>query len=117
MDLSENELKIIKNRRDEKLVFAYIMLTRQATRLADCLTHIIRLPTSNDGKAVHESKILDFKGFRAYMQTELSDVLCQAKKMIEILGLDFDETLKMGLQRDIEKKTEYLKKHPNEEWI
>jgi hypothetical protein len=109
------ELDLIKNKRDEQLVFHYMMLTRQMTRLSDCIIHIIRLNTQETG--THGSKNLDFRGYRAYLQTEISDVLVQAGKILEALDLPFQETLAMGITRDLEKQEEYLKQHPNDKWI
>jgi len=107
--------KIIKTERDEQLVVHYMMLTRQMTRLSDCFMHIIRLPTQESG--THGRLNLDFIGYRAYAKTELADIICQIKKLCKILELNFNMTLIMGLKRDEEKKAEYLKKHPNDEWI
>ena len=111
----ETELNLIKNKRDEQLVVHYIMLTRQLTHLSDCLLHIIRLPTQENG--MHGSQNLDYKGYRAYIQTEIADILVQAGKLLETLDLPFQETLAMGLTRDLEKQEEYLRKHPNDKWI
>jgi len=108
-------MKIIKNERDEQLLIHYMMLTRQMTRLSDCFMHIIRLSTQESGR--HGSKDLDYKGYKAYAQTELSDILCQVEKLCKILGLNFNETLMMGFKRDKEKEEEYLEKHPSDEWI
>jgi hypothetical protein len=109
------ELDLIKNKRDEQLVFHYIMLTRQITHLSDCLIHIIRLPTQDNG--THGSQNLDYKGYRAYIQTEIADVLMQSAKILETLDLPFQETLVMGITRDLEKQEEYKRKHPNDKWI
>lgn len=108
-------MKFIFNERDEQLVVHYIMLTRQLTRLADCIFHIIRLATQLDGR--HGSADLDFRGYKAYAQTEIADVICQAKRLCDILELNFGETVKMGDIRDEEKKAEYLKNHPNDKWV
>jgi len=103
--------KVIFTERDEALALHYMLLTRQMTRLADCFQHIFRLSTREDD----DGKL--FKGYRAYAQSELADVIYQAKKLCEILGIDFEETEKLGDLRDKEKKEEFLKKYPNEHWI
>ena len=108
-------MKLVKNDRDEALLVHYVMLTRQMTKLADCFTHIMRLPTQADGRHGHAS--LDFRGYRAFAQSELSDVLCQVKKLCDILELDFFATLGMGLVRDAEKRSEYQESHPGDQWI
>ena len=58
-----------------------------------------------------------FKGYRAYAQTELADVICQVKKICEDLELSYEETEKMSDERDKEKGMGFLKKYPNEPWI
>lgn len=111
----DKNLKFVRCRRDEDLLFHYMMLTRQMTHLADCFTHIIRTSTQIDGK--HGSAQLDYKGWVAYSQSEISDMLAQTKKLCDILGLDFVETYCMGIARDKEKREAYLKNHPGDEWI
>ena len=58
-----------------------------------------------------------FNGYSAFAQTELADIICQSKKICEILNLDFNETAKMGDVRYEEKKQEFLKRYPKDEWI
>jgi len=106
---------IILNRRDEAIVVHYLMLTRQITHLADCLFHIVRLETQAD--KTHGSAKLDYKGYRAYSQSELSDAIVQIKKLCDILDLDFIETYSMGMKRDAEKKKLYLEMHPGDKWV
>lgn len=108
-------MKIIKTDRDEALLVHYVMLTRQITRLADCLFHIVRLATQESGK--HGSANLDYLGYRAYAKTELADVLCQVRKLCDVLSLNFNEILNLGIERDKEKKETYLKDHPKDEWV
>lgn len=114
-DMESTDLKFVRCQRDEHLLFHYMMLTRQMTKLADCFTHIIRISTQLDGK--HGSAQLDYRGWVAYSQSEISDMLAQTKKLCDILGIDFVETYIMGLKRDVEKREEYLKTHPDDEWI
>ena len=110
---SSDELKIIRTARDEQLVVHYMMLTRQMTKLSDCITHIMRLSTQEDQK----HKGIDYNGYRAYAMTELADVFCQTKKLCEILEVDPMQTYVLGIERDKEKKREYLESHPKDEWI
>jgi hypothetical protein len=111
--MNKDDLQLIFSHRDERLVLHYMLLTRQMTKLSDCLLHIIRLQTQKNGK----HKGVDYKGYRSYAQSELSDVLLQTKKLCDILGLDFIETYLMGIKRDEEKKKEYLESHPEDVWI
>ena len=113
MKSNDPNLKLIKNTRDEALIVHYMMLTRQMTKLSDCITHIMRLHTQPDGK----HKGMDYAGYRVYAQSELADALVQTRKLCDILDLDFVETYCMGMVRDREKKAEYLETHPNDEWI
>jgi hypothetical protein len=108
---------MIKTEHDEYLFVNYVLLTRQLTRLADCIFHIARLETQPDKK--HGSQNMDYKGYRAYAQTEISDVIWQCKKMLDALDLDFDETVAMGKEREREKKEMYLQDHPwdRKNWI
>jgi hypothetical protein len=114
-DMESKDLQFVKCQRDEHLLFHYMMLTRQMTKLADCFTHIIRVSSQISGK--HGSAQLDYKGWVAYSQSEISDLLAQTKKLCDILGIDFVETYIMGMKRDAEKREEYLKTHPGDEWI
>jgi len=107
--------KIILTERDESLMVHYMMLTRQITHLADCLFHIVRIATQKD--ATHGSLHLDYRGWRAYSQSELADVIMQIKKLCDILELDFIDTYLMGMKRDREKKEDYEKTHPNDKWV
>jgi hypothetical protein len=112
---TEEKPVVILNLRDECLMVHYLMLTRQVTHLADCLFHIVRLATQKDG--THGSKKLDYKGWKAYSQSELSDVLVQVWKLCRILDIDYEETFKMGMQRDAEKRILYEKTHPGDKWV
>jgi len=91
----------------------YMLLTRQMTKLSDSLLHIIRLHTQSDGK----HKGVDYRGYRAYAQSEIADVLMQSKKLCDVLELNFIDTYCMGIKRDDEKRQEYLETHPDDEWI
>lgn len=111
--IPKEDLDLIFTKRDERLMFHYMILTRQMTRLSDSLLHIIRLYTQKD----HKHKGIDYRGYRAYAQSELADIILQVKKLCDILGLDFIETYTMGLARDKEKSQEYLDQHPEDTWI
>jgi hypothetical protein len=114
-DKTEEKPRIILNRRDEDIMVHYLMLTRQITHLADCLFHIVRLSTQNDG--THGSKKLDYCGWRSYAQSEISDVLVQVKRICDILDLDFVDTYCMGIKRDREKQKTYEELHPGDKWV
>ncbi len=105
--------KVIVTEIHEKIMLHYMLLTRQMAKLSDSLLHIIRL----DSRATGEKKISLFNGYRAYAQTELSDVICQVKKICDDLGLSYRETEKLGDERDKEKGEEFFKRYPNEPWI
>ena len=105
--------KVIITEIHEKLMLHYMLLTRQMAKLSDSLLHIVRL----DSRAEGDKKKILFNGYRAYAQTELSDVICQVKKICSDLGLSYEETERMGDARDREKGAEFLKKYPNEPWI
>ena len=101
------------NERDEKLLLQYLLLTRQITSLADSVQHIIRLgnkPDSVENRLKH-------KGYMAFAQSELSDVYAQFVKICDLLEIDIQETVEMGLKRQEEKKKEYLQRNPNDVWI
>jgi len=95
--------KVIKTGRQEQLVLHYMLLTRQLTKMSDALLHVIR------GE--------DELGYRAFAQTELSDAIRQCEKLSSVLGVDFQETLQMGRDRDAEKEAEWRKMHPGGLWI
>jgi hypothetical protein len=106
-----NILKIIKKERDEKLLLCYVLMTRQITKLSDCIMHIVRLDSNK------KDTVNIFNGYKAYIQTELSDIITQIKRMCLILNISFEETVEMANLRDIEKKEEFLKKFPEEHWV
>ena len=99
--------------RDEKLLLQYLLLTRQITALSDCIQHIIRLGNKKDDYINHQK----YLGYVYYSMTELSDIYCQFHKMCELLGLDVEQTIKLGWARQEEKKKAYLKKNPDDTWI
>jgi hypothetical protein len=108
-----NELRIVKTPRDELLMLHYMLMTRQMTKLSDSLLHIVRLANQPD----HTHKGKDYAGYKAYAQSELADILIQVEKMCNLLGVDFQETVRMGRSRDREKKSEYLAEHPHDHWV
>jgi len=57
------------------------------------------------------------KGWIAYITTELADIAILVKRTSEVLGIDYDEIVKLGFERDAEKKEEYIKRHPGAVWI
>lgn len=107
--------EIILTKRDESLMVHYMMLTRQITKLSDCLFHIVRLTTQKDG--THGSARLDYIGYRAYAKSEIADMLVQARKLCDDLDIDFVDTYVMGMHRDKEKREEYEKTHPDDCWV
>ena len=104
--------KVIVTDMHERLMLHYMLLTRQMTKLSDCLLHIIRL----DFRATGEEKKSLFNGYRAYARTELADVICQVKKICEDLGLSYEKVDALEDVRDKEKEEEFLKKYPNIIW-
>ena len=103
----------IFNNRDEKLIFQYMLLTRQITSLSDCIQHIIRLGNKPDT----EVNRLKYKGYVAFAQSELSDVYAQYVKMCDILEIPIQETCEMGMIRQEEKRKEYERRNPTDVWI
>jgi len=106
--------KLIFTEIHEGLMLHYMMLTRQITGLCDCLLHIIRLHTRVKDQAEF-TKL--FNGYRAYTQSELADVICQTKKLCQILKISFEETIVLGDERDKEKRAEFKKRYPDDSWI
>ena len=84
-----------------------------------CLTGAgLKIPNQNPlANPLTTSIKLLFKGYRAYAQTELADVICQVKKICEDLGLSYEKVDALEDVRDKEKEEEFLKKYPNEPWI
>jgi len=103
----------IFNERDERLLLQYLLLTRQITALSDCFQHIIRLGNKPDNK-INRDKFLAYKLFS---QTELSDIIMQVYKLCGLLDISISETIKMGMDRQEEKKEAYLKRYPDDVWI
>lgn len=103
--------KVIFTEAHEALLLHYMLLTRQMTRLSDCLLHIIRLHTRGD----EDGRL--FRGYRAYAQTELADIINHIMKLCDILGISFEETESMSDERDEEKREEFREKFPNKRWI
>lgn len=86
-----------------KLVLLFFLLIRQMGGIADCLR---KMPEDTSEA-----------GWRAYIQSELSDILTLTRRCCELLELDYKEVEALGLQRDAEKKAEYLKRHPSAWWV
>jgi len=103
--------KMIFTERDEALAVLYMLLTRQMTRLADCFQHTFRLHKRGDS----DGKL--FRGYKAYAQSELADALWLIKRICDVLGVDFNETIELGVLRDKEKREEFLRRYPGEEWV
>lgn len=99
----------------EGLMLHYMMLTRQITSLSDSLLHIIRLHTRTQNDQEKYKGL--FRGYSAYAQTELADVVCQVKKICNLLQLSFEETAELGDAREDEKMKEFKKKYPTDKWI
>jgi hypothetical protein len=105
--------KVITTQRHERIMLHYMLLTKQMTKLSDTLLHIVRL----NKRATGEKRKVLFNGFRAYAQTELADVIMQVRRLCDILGLSYEDTQRMSLTRDQEKKEGFRRKYPNEPWI
>lgn len=56
-------------------------------------------------------------GYCVYLITELSDIANQAIEMSKILGWDKESLLSLGEKRYQEKKSEFLKRHPEGVWV
>src|SRR3990172_11983076 len=103
--------KMIVTDLDEQLAVCYMMATRQLTKLSDTFFHIFRLRTR---KTQNTDKHLS--GYRAYAQTEISDIITQLKNICSVLNISWEETVKMAEIRDKEKQTEFKRKYPNDPW-
>lgn len=97
--------------RDDKLTLLFYLLNRQTGAIADCLRHI------QGDKQDTEYTDEEVKGWVGYMQTELADTSMIVRRICNVLGVDYDATVVMGVVRDSEKKKEYLKRHPGAHWI
>ena len=106
-------MRIIKTELHESLIFHYMLLTRQLTKLSDCFHHIIRLDFRVSG---YEKEELFF-GYKVYAQSELADAICQIKKICQALEISYTATEKIGDERDKEKEAEFAKRYPNEPWV
>lgn len=105
--------KVIFTEEHEALMLHYNLLVRQLARLSDAILHIIRLHT----RATPENYQGLRNGYKAFAQTEIADIIHQSKKILEIFDLSFEETFQMGQARYEEKKREFIKRYPNDEWI
>lgn len=97
--------------RDDRLTLLFYLLNRQTGAIADCLRHI----QGNKQGAGYTDK--EAKGWIAHIQTELADTSMIVRRMCNILEIDYDSTVVMGVTRDAEKKTEYLQRHPGAYWV
>ena len=86
-----------------KLVLLFFLFVRQTGSIADCLR---KMPEDTTDK-----------GWIAYIMTELADIAILVKRTCEVLDIDYDEIVKLGFERDAEKKEEYIKRHPGAVWI
>jgi len=97
--------------RDDKLILLFYLLNRQTGAIADCLRHI-----QGDKQGANYTDE-EAKGWIAHIQTELADTSLIVRRICNVLDLDYDTTLIMGIIRDAEKKGEYLQRHPGAYWV
>lgn len=97
--------------RDDKLTILFYLLNRQTGSIADCLRHI---QGDKHGAGYTEEEA---KGWIAFMQTELADTSWIVRRLCNVLEIDYNATLIMGVKRDAEKKKEYLERHPGANWV
>ena len=97
--------------RDDKLTLLYYLFIRQMGAIADCLRHI------QGGKQGAMYSDEEINGWIAYTQTELADVSILVRRMCNVLDIDYDSTVVMGIARDEEKRKEYLRRHPERIWV
>jgi len=97
--------------KDDKLTLLFYLFIRQMGGIADCLRHI---QSTKQGAEYSNEEI---NGWIAHAQTELADTSMLVRKMCSTLGINYDTTVTMGIVRDIEKKDEYLQRHPGAHWI
>ncbi len=97
--------------RDDKLTLLFYLLTRQTGAIADCIRHI------QGEKKNAECTDEEYSGWIAYMKTELGDATMIIRKMCDVLEIDYDGTVILGIRRDTEKRQEYLERHPGAHWV
>lgn len=97
--------------RDDKLTLLYYLFIRQMGAIADCLRHI---QGDKQGAMYSDEEI---NGWIAHTQTELADTSVLVRRMCNVLGVDYDSTVIMGIARDVEKRDEYLRRHPGAHWV
>ena len=97
--------------RDDKLTLLFYLLNRQTGAIADCLRHI-----QGDKQGANYTDE-EAEGWVAHMQTELADISWIVRRMCNVLDIDYDMTLVMGVFRDAEKCKEYLHRHPGAYWV
>jgi len=83
------------------LVILHLLMTRQLSGLADCIRNIL------NGK---------WDGYTDFAMTELGDMAVLVDRMAKVLELEPEEVKQMGLDRDSEKKEDYLRRHPGATW-
>lgn len=97
----------------ERLELHFNLLVRQMAGISKCLLKIYRLHKRTQGDE-YEQKLNGYKGFT---QTELADAIQHCRIIGDILGLSFEETVRLGEERYLEKKKEFQRRYPKEIWI
>ncbi len=105
--------KLITDAKYEAYLLHFLMITRQLADLSKCLLKIIRLPFRADGEKY--DKLLE--GYKRHAQTELADITSFVRYLCNALGLSFEETLHLGVDRKKEKEKDFRTRHPDEHWI
>ena len=96
---------------EDKSVLLFYLFIRQMSGIADCLRH---LQSKRQGVEYSDT---ERRTYTAYLKTELADNIQLTKRMCSAFNLDYSEVEILGKQRDIEKREEYLERHPGAEWV
>lgn len=101
------KLILVRNGLHEALLVHVNMLSRQVAGLSVCIFDYIRAPLLN--RPTYP--------YALFAKTELADLICHTQILCGLLGVDFEETVKLGQERREEKQAEYERRHPGVPFI
>ena len=99
---------LITGPRQEKLVMQFMLLVRQLGAISICLTSLLRVPYHPNRT---EGPYIDF------ISTELADTIAHVQEICNLLGLNYEYVVKLGVDRRMEKQEQFQQRYPGVPWV
>lgn len=59
----------------------------------------------------------EWDGYQDFVKTELADLSFLVRRFCQVVELDYGEVVRLGAERDAEKKASYERRHPESRWV